>query len=160
MSRSELSSASHGVDASRIVEFPATGDLHRIGALLARTFPDVVASKRRMRKVESIECVRLKRETARQNLRLLISTRSCFVGSPYGALRPAVCCMSAGMDTSSCRSQGTRATVCRGDRIGWSRSFSRRRRSGRNRLRLHSKVPPQCWTPSACSRAARSTGVS
>jgi len=68
MSRSELSSASHGVDASRIVEFPATGDLHRIGTLLARTFPDVVASKRRMRKVESIECVRLKRETARQNL--------------------------------------------------------------------------------------------
>jgi len=68
MSRSELFSADHGVDASSIVEFPAGGDLKRIGPLLARTFPDVVVSKRRLRKVESIECVRLKRETARQNL--------------------------------------------------------------------------------------------
>src|ERR1700721_3870497 len=30
--------------------------------------PNLVISKRRMRKVESIECVRLKRESARQNL--------------------------------------------------------------------------------------------
>ena len=68
MKRSELFSAGQGTDASGTVEFPAGGDLHRIGPLLARTFPDVVTSKRRMRKVESIECVRLKRETARQNL--------------------------------------------------------------------------------------------
>jgi hypothetical protein len=68
MTRSEVFSAGHGADASTIVEFPAGGDLQRIGPLLARAFPDVVVSKRRMRKVESIECVRLKRETARQNL--------------------------------------------------------------------------------------------
>jgi len=68
MSRSELFSADHGAEASSIVEFASGGDLQRIGPLLTRTFPDVVVSKRRMRKVESIECVRLKRETARQNL--------------------------------------------------------------------------------------------
>src|ERR1041384_5369610 len=68
MSRSELFSADHRADASSIIDLPASGDLQRIGPLLARTFPDVVVSKPRMRKVESIECVRLKRETARQNL--------------------------------------------------------------------------------------------
>jgi hypothetical protein len=36
--------------------------------LLADLHPDYVISKRRMRKVESIECVRLSREGARQNL--------------------------------------------------------------------------------------------
>jgi len=68
MSQSELFSAGYGGDASSIVEFPAGGDLHRIGPLLARAFPDIAVSKQQMRKVESIECVRLKRETARQNL--------------------------------------------------------------------------------------------
>jgi len=68
MSRSEMFSAGHRADASSIVEFRAGGDLQRIGPLLARTFPDVLVSKRRLRKVESIECVRLKRETGRQNL--------------------------------------------------------------------------------------------
>jgi hypothetical protein len=42
--------------------------LERIGPLLADLHPDYVVSKRRMRKVESIECVRLNREGARQNL--------------------------------------------------------------------------------------------
>src|SRR6202042_2726457 len=42
--------------------------LARIGPLLADFHPDYVISKRRMRKVESIECVRLNREGARQNL--------------------------------------------------------------------------------------------
>ena len=45
-----------------------SGGLERIGPLLADRHPDLVISKRRMRKVESIECVRLNREGARQNL--------------------------------------------------------------------------------------------
>ena len=45
-----------------------SGYLQRIGPLLARAHPELVVSKRRLRKVESIECVRLKRESARQNL--------------------------------------------------------------------------------------------
>jgi hypothetical protein len=45
-----------------------SGGLERIGPLLADLHPDYVLSKRRMRKVESIECVRLNREGARQNL--------------------------------------------------------------------------------------------
>ena len=45
-----------------------SGELQRIGPLLARAHPELVVSKRRLRKVESIECVRLKRESARQNL--------------------------------------------------------------------------------------------
>ena len=44
------------------------GGLERIGPLLAAAHPDLVISKRRMRKVESLECVRLNREVARQNL--------------------------------------------------------------------------------------------
>jgi hypothetical protein len=44
------------------------GGLERIGTLLADAHPDLVISKRRMRKVESIVCVRLNRENARQNL--------------------------------------------------------------------------------------------
>jgi len=47
---------------------PAAGGLERAGSLLAETHPDLVISKRRMRKVESISCVRLNRENARQNL--------------------------------------------------------------------------------------------
>src|SRR5450432_4216751 len=45
-----------------------SGGLERIGPLLADLHPDYVISKRRLRKVESIECVRLNREDARQNL--------------------------------------------------------------------------------------------
>jgi len=45
-----------------------SGNPQRIGPLLARAHPGLVVSKRRLRKVESIECVRLKRESARQNL--------------------------------------------------------------------------------------------
>jgi hypothetical protein len=45
-----------------------SGGLERIGPLLADIHSDYVISKRRMRKVESIECVRLNREGARQNL--------------------------------------------------------------------------------------------
>ena len=46
----------------------ATSGLEKIGALLAETHPDLVISKRRMRKVETIACVRLNRENTRQNL--------------------------------------------------------------------------------------------
>jgi hypothetical protein len=45
-----------------------SGGLESIGPLLVDLHPDYVVSKRRMRKVESIECVRLNREGARQNL--------------------------------------------------------------------------------------------
>ena len=44
------------------------GGLQRIATVLKRAHPELVITKRRLRKVESIECVRLKRETARQNL--------------------------------------------------------------------------------------------
>src|SRR5580658_6962739 len=44
------------------------GGLERIGPLLVAAHPDLVISKRRMRKVESIEYVRLNREGSRQNL--------------------------------------------------------------------------------------------
>lgn len=42
--------------------------LQRVGTVLKEVHPELVISKRRLRKVESIECVRLKRESARQNL--------------------------------------------------------------------------------------------
>jgi hypothetical protein len=48
-------------------EFRAA-DLQRAGTLIANIHPDLIVSKRRMRKVESIECVRLNRDNARQNL--------------------------------------------------------------------------------------------
>jgi len=53
---------------SRQPEFSTARGLKRVGSLLADAYPDLIISRRRMRKVESIECVRLKRETARQNL--------------------------------------------------------------------------------------------
>ena len=53
MSRSDMFSAGHVAAASSIVEFPAREDLQQIGPLLAPTFPDVVVSKRRTRKVDS-----------------------------------------------------------------------------------------------------------
>src|SRR5437763_6564532 len=46
----------------------SAGGLEKLGPLLANAHPDLVISKRRMRKVESIECVRLNRESACQNL--------------------------------------------------------------------------------------------
>src|SRR5579862_9602389 len=45
-----------------------SGGLERIGPLLVDLHPNYVVSKRRMRKVESIECVREKREAEAQNL--------------------------------------------------------------------------------------------
>ena len=40
----------------------------QVGSLLREVHPELIISKRRLRKVESIECVRLRREKARQNL--------------------------------------------------------------------------------------------
>ena len=40
----------------------------RVGSLIRDACPDLIISKRRLRKVESIECVRLNRESACQNL--------------------------------------------------------------------------------------------
>ena len=45
-----------------------TNGLQRIGPLLAEVHPEFAIPKRRWRKAESIACVRLKRESARQNL--------------------------------------------------------------------------------------------
>ncbi len=42
--------------------------LERVGQLLEDGYPDLIASKRKMRKVESIECVRLNRQSRCQNL--------------------------------------------------------------------------------------------
>ena len=53
---------------------PASGQprggkgLERVGPLVEDSYPDLIASKRKMRKVEAIECVRLNRESACQNL--------------------------------------------------------------------------------------------
>src|SRR5580700_3850075 len=69
---------------------PAAGSLERIGPLLADAHPDLVLSKRRLRKVESIECVRLKRESARQNLGF---TSRPFVLCGLPVKRPAEGCL-------------------------------------------------------------------
>jgi hypothetical protein len=69
---------------------PAAGSLERIGPLLADAHPDLVLSKRRLRKVESIECVRLKRESARQNLGF---TSHPFVLCGLPVKRPAEGCL-------------------------------------------------------------------
>lgn len=47
---------------------PLARSVTTIGPVLEETHPELLISKRRVRKVESIECVRLKRESARQNL--------------------------------------------------------------------------------------------
>jgi hypothetical protein len=44
------------------------GGLEPVGSLLRDSHPELLISKRRMRKVEAIACVRLKRDDARQNL--------------------------------------------------------------------------------------------
>src|ERR1700724_881871 len=67
-----------------------SGGLQRIGPLLVDLPPDSVISKRRMRKVESIECVRVKREGARENLGL--SSRP-FVLCGLPVKRPASGCL-------------------------------------------------------------------
>jgi hypothetical protein len=43
------------------------GGFTSIGTILAKSQPDLIISKRKLNRVESIECVRLKREAARQN---------------------------------------------------------------------------------------------
>ena len=46
----------------------AAGGLKRAGLILADAHPELVITKRRLRKVESIDCVRLKRVSASQNV--------------------------------------------------------------------------------------------
>ena len=55
-------------DSSRTTQFPLKKALQGIGPLVEESFPELLVSKRRLRKVESIECVRMKRDAARQNL--------------------------------------------------------------------------------------------
>jgi len=135
-----------------------SGGLERVGPLLAETHPDLVVSKRRMRKVESIECVRLNREAARQNLGF--SSRP-FVLCGLPVKRPATTSLlhERPMVSSFFRSPGIRASACPGVKIGWFRFFLPHSQSG-NRLReLHLTAPPKCWIPSPCSRAALSIAV-
>ncbi|MDQ1470888.1 MAG: hypothetical protein QOJ99_2368, partial [Bryobacterales bacterium] len=68
----------------------AAGGPEKLGSLLAGTYPDLVISKRRMRKVESLECVRLSREVDRQNLGF--SSRP-FVLCGLPAKRPTCGCL-------------------------------------------------------------------
>lgn len=103
-----------------IKEHSTTGGLLRIGPLLADLHPDFVISKRRMRKVDSIECVRRNREAARQNLGF--SSRPFVLCGlpvkPSNGRRPVASSMNDGMASSFCRLLDIRATVCLGDRIG------------------------------------------
>ena len=132
----------------------AAEGLERIGSLFAEAHPELAVSKRRMRKVESIACVRMNRENARQNLGF--SSRP-FVLCGLPVKRPAPdCLLTNGAMVSSCfRSRGTRATVCRGDRIGSSPFFLPRWPSVSSRRGLRSEAPPRCWIPSGCGRAVR-----
>lgn len=98
-----------------------SGGLERIGPLLADLHPDHVISKRRMRKVESIECVRLNREAARQNLGF--SSRPFVLCGLPVKRHPVACFMNGGTASSFCRSPGIRTTVCPGDKIGLCRYF-------------------------------------
>ena len=135
-----------------------SGGLERIGPLLADLHPDYVISKRRMRKVESIECVRLNREGARQNLGFS-SRPFVLCGLPVSGRRPVASFTNEGTASSFCRSLGIRATVCPGDRIGWFPFFWRRSRSGKRVRGSLLRAPPRCWTRSRCSRVARSIVV-
>lgn len=66
------------------------GGLEKLGSFLADAHHDLIISKRRIRKVESIACVRLKRDIARQNLGF--SSRP-FVLCGLPVRMPAPCCL-------------------------------------------------------------------
>jgi hypothetical protein len=67
--------------------------LQQIGSLLREVHPELIISKRRLRKVESIECVRLKRERAGQNLGFS-SRPFVLCGLPVRRRRKACCFMN------------------------------------------------------------------
>lgn len=56
------------IDLFSVSASSTKSDFQKVGPLLARTHPEFAVSKRRLRRVEAIGCVRLKRESARQNL--------------------------------------------------------------------------------------------
>ena len=58
---------SHTIPGTKHDNHPASG-LKGIGLLLADAHPDLVVSRRRIRQIESLAYVRLRRESARQNL--------------------------------------------------------------------------------------------
>ena len=132
-----------------------SGGLERGGPLLAETHPDLVVSKRQMRKAESIECVRLNREAARQNLGF--SSRP-FVLCGLPVKRPATTSLlhERPMVSSFFRSPGIRASVCPGGKTGWFRFFWPHSQFGSGLHQLPLTAPPRCWTPLPCNRAVLS----
>jgi hypothetical protein len=83
-----------------------------------------------MRKVESIECVRLNPEASRQNLGFS-SRPFVLCGQPVKRRHPVASSMSEGTTSLFCRSVGIRATVCHRGRIDWFPYFCRPSRSGK-----------------------------
>jgi hypothetical protein len=111
------------------------GGLERIGPLLVAAHPDLVISKRKMRKVESIECVRLNREASRQNLGF--SSRP-FVLCGLPVKRPASGCLLHERRNGHFVLQvtGHPSYGLPWGRIGWFPSFWRRSRPAKRRPRI------------------------
>jgi hypothetical protein len=135
-----------------------SGGLERIGPLLAELHPDYVISKRRMRKVESIECVRLNREGARQNLGF--SSRP-FVLCGLPVKRPASGCLLHERRNGQFVLQVTGHPSYG---LPWGQDrlvpiFLATSRSGKRVRESLLKAPRRCWTRSRCSRVARSIVV-
>ena len=64
--------------------------LQRLGPLLAETHPEFAISKRRMRKVESIECVRLNRKVPAESRLLIAAIRPLrSAGKTAGVRQPS-----------------------------------------------------------------------
>src|SRR5215472_13955544 len=130
----------------------------QVGSLLREVHPELIISKRRLRKVESIECVRLKREKARQNLGF--SSRP-FVLCGLPVRRPP--------EGSLLHERRNGQFILQvighpGYGLPWGQTSSSRfswrlRLSGRSRRRSCLKARPRCSTPSECSRAVHNTAA-
>ena len=136
----------------------SAGGLEKLGSFLADVHPDLIISKRRMRKVESIECVRLKRDAARQNL-----------GFPS---RPFVLCgLPVRMPAPGCllheRRNGQFVLQVTGHPsygLPWGQDrlvpiFLATLAIRQQSPRITFDSAAETWTPLACSRAVRSIGV-
>jgi hypothetical protein len=135
-----------------------SGGLERIGPLLLDLHPDYVVSKRRMRKVESIECVRLNRERARQDLGF--SSRP-FVLCGLPVKRPASGCLlherrngQFVLQVTGHPSYGLPWGQDRLVPIFLATLAIRQKVQG-----SHLRAPRRCWTLSRCNRVARSIAV-
>jgi len=130
----------------------------QVGHVLRLHHPELVASKRRLRRAETIYGVRAKREAETQNLGF--SSRP-FVLCGLPVKRPAAgCLLHQRRNSSSCRSPDTRVMDCLGDKTDSSPFFLRHWQSGSRARRSLSTAPPRCLTPSACSREGHNTVAS